>query len=139
MVPMRRLTVAVITALGALACQQERPALAKEATVSMIESSPPFRAPIDPAIVFVDATFRPGPNTRRQVIEIEGIAAKDNGPLGLAGATATATFTWQWTEGPFAGRVFRSKAKFNSSSGAWKIYDDYLKHQLSLAERGEED
>ncbi len=106
---------------------------------SLIERSEAFTMPMDPGIVFTDTTFHPGPNTRRQFLEISGLLVKDDGPFGMAGQTATVVFTWQWTEGPYAHHVFRSKAKLNCSNGTWKVYNDYLTEHVWASERGEED
>ncbi len=105
----------------------------------LIEQSEAFSSPMDPSIVFTDTTFRPGPGMKREFISISALAVKDDGPFGMAGQTATVVFTWQWTEGPYARRVLRSKAKLNSSNGTWKVYDDYLTEHLWATERGEED
>jgi hypothetical protein len=93
---------------------------------------------MDPGIVFVDTTFRPGPNTKREFVRLEGLTAKDDGPFGIAGSTATGAFTWRWTEGPLAGQLLVSKVKFNDNGDGWHVYNDYLKEQLFKAERSAE-
>ncbi len=75
---------------------------------------------------------------KREFLLLKSLTVKQDGPFGMAGATATAAFTWRWTGGPFAGVTFTSKAKLNSGGGPWKLYDDLLKHELWAAERGEE-
>ncbi|MGH8672799.1 MAG: hypothetical protein ACREVG_00660 [Burkholderiales bacterium] len=130
-------TAVLIAALAlGLACVKV-PDLTREDVKRLVAESAAFQGPIDPGIVFIDATFRPGPSTKREIIKLDGIAIKEDGPFGLAGKTATAAFTWRWTGGPFAGRVMRSTAKLNSSGGAWHVYEDLLKQSLYAAERGE--
>jgi hypothetical protein len=122
----------------AASCVKTAP-LTKADTVTLITESAAFRSPIDPGIVFIEATYRPGPNTKREVVRLEGLVVKDDGPGGIAGQTATAAFTWRWNQGPFANRLFRSKARLNNNGSGWRVYDDYLKHQLYAGERGEEE
>jgi hypothetical protein len=131
--------VAVITAslLWLVSCGHKE--ISREQAVDLITTSESFQGPWDPGIVFVDAQVRRGPNTKREILRIEGLTIKEDGPFGVAGATATAAFTWRWNEGPFAQRIFRSKVRFNSATGEkrWKIYEDYLQSELWKAERGE--
>jgi len=131
-------SVCLVVASVVLGCKNAPP-LTRADVRSLIEQSEAFSAPMDPSIVFIDTTFHPGSNTKREFIAISGIAVKDDGPFGMAGQTATVVFTWQWTEGPYAHRVLRSKAKLNCSSGTWKVYADYLTQHLWASERGEED
>ena len=134
-----RIAAVILAAIAALACGGSKHPLTKEQAVEMIQSSEAFLAPIDPGIIFVESTFRPGPNTKRELLRLEGLSAKQYGPFGMAGTSAIGAFTWRWTEGPFAGQVFRSKVKFNDSGDGWKIYNDLLKKELYKAERGEEE
>jgi hypothetical protein len=131
------LTAVAVVMLGA--CRQKH--ITREEAAALIVSSEAFQGPWDPGIVFVEARVLPGPNTRREFVKIEALVIKEDGPFGIAGATATAAFTWRWNEGPFAQRLFRSKARFNSSTGEkhWKVYEDYLQRELWAAERGEEE
>lgn len=133
-----RINVAAIACLlvASAACMKV-PELTHDDVKTLISQSGAFQGPIDPGVIFVDTNFRPGPNTKREIIRLEGVAVKEDGPFGIAGKTATAAFTWRWTEGPFAGRVMRSIAKLNSSGGAWHVYEDLLKQSLYAAERGE--
>lgn len=133
----RRWTLAIVAALSFTAGCQKVPTLTRENARALIESSDAFHEPMDPGVVFIDTNFRPGPNTRREFLRLEGLTVKKDGPFGVAGSTATVAFTWRWTQGPFADRTFRSKARLNSSGGMWKVYDDHLKHELWSAERGE--
>lgn len=124
--------------LSLSACHQK--SITKEQAVVLIESSPAFQGPWSPGVVFLEAHPRPGPNTKRELLRLEGLVSKEDGPFGIAGSTATAAFTWRWNEGPFQGKVFRSKARFNSnSSKGWTVYEDYLRRQLWAAELGEEE
>jgi hypothetical protein len=134
----RAVLSASIVAFAIVGCTRTQP-LTKEAAVALIEESSAFRSPIDPGIVFVDAQYHPGPNTKRELVRLEGLVLKDDGPGGIAGQTATAVFTWRWNEGPFANRLFRSKAKLNNNGSGWRAYNDYLKKQLYAGERGEEE
>jgi hypothetical protein len=131
------LPVFIACALFATRCSKA-PALSQESVRFLIESSQAFRAPVDPGVVFLDSSFRPGPSMKREFLALRGLVVKPDGPFGMAGSTATAAFTWRWNEGPLAGQVFQSKARLNSSGGTWKVYEDYLKHELWTAERGEE-
>ena len=137
---MRSISTVALVAVSLLAlvsCGHKE--IRREEAVDLIKSSEAFRGPWDPGIVFVDAQVRPGPNTKREFVKLEGLMLKEDGPFGIAGATATAAFTWRWNEGPFAQRVFRSKARFNNATGEkrWKVYEDYLRRELWAAERGE--
>jgi hypothetical protein len=124
-------------AVAASACQKP-PALSREEAIDLIQSSPAFQS-VDPGTVFIGGEFRPSGDTKREILRLEGLVIKDDGPFAIAGRTATAAFTWRWTGGPYADRVLRSKAKLNCASGSWKVYDDYLKEQLWRSERGEAD
>jgi len=135
--PSRNSLLLTMAMIGLLACSKA-PELTREHAVDLIRASPAFGEPMDSGIVFVDSTFRPGPNTKREIIGLEGWVVKENGPGGLSGKTITTAFTWRWNEGPFAGRTLRSKAKLVSTGGPWKVYDDLLRTELQHAERGEE-
>ena len=132
------LAVSLFLGVALLAACGDRSRLTREEAVRLIKDAPSFKAPIDPGVVFVDATYRPGPNTRREFLNLEGLVLKKDGPYGIAGSTAAGAFTWRWNEGPFANRVFRSKVRLNNSGSGWKVYDDELKKQLYAAERGED-
>jgi hypothetical protein len=132
------LGIILLTALAsASACAPKTAPMTRKLAVELIENSQAFKGPMDPGITFTDATFHPGPNTKRELLRLTGLMLKEDGPLGLAGSTATAAFTWKWTEGPFAGQVMVSKAKLNNATGTWKVYEEPLKHSLWQAERGE--
>jgi|RhiMetdeSRZDD1v2_1073273.scaffolds.fasta_scaffold06226_18 hypothetical protein len=133
---MRKL-LALFLAAAATACGKP-PELTRETARAAIEASEAFRAPLEAGIVFTDTTFQPSKNARREILEIQALTVKDDGPMGGAGQTATLTFTYRWTEGPLAGHTLRSKARLHSSGSAWKAYDDYLKKELFRTERGED-
>jgi hypothetical protein len=124
--------------LAVCAACRKPPALTQETVRVLVESSAAFQAPIDFGVVFMDSNLRVGQNTKREFLKVESVVVKPDGPFGAAGSTATVVFTWRWNGGPLAGRTFRSQARLNSTSGSWKLYDDYLKHQLSIAEGAEE-
>ena len=129
--------VVVLSLSVFLVCCAKPPELTREEIKTLITDSEAFRSPIDPGIIFVDTHFQPGPDTKREILRVEGGAVKDDGPFGMAGKTATVAFTWRWTEGPFAGGTMRSVAKLNSTGERWHVYEDILKHSLYAAERGE--
>ena len=136
--PCSRLAIAAAILCASLAAGCHKPpVLSREAIRSLIESSAAFKEPS--GVVFIDTTFRPGPNTRRQIVGFQGIEVKQDGPFGIAGQTATVNFTYRWTEGPLSGVVLRSKARMNSSGGDWKVYEDYLRDQLTKSEGGAEE
>ena len=127
----------IVLALASVGCAKP-PELTRQAAQDLIVSSGAFRLPIDPGIVFLDTKYTPGPDTKRELVRLEGITIKPDGPFGMAGATATVVFSWRWNKGPLTGTEFRSKAKLNSTGGAWHIYEDYLEKEFSKVERGSE-
>ncbi len=133
---MRKL-LALFLAAAATACGKP-PEVTRETARAAIEASEAFRAPLEAGIVLTDTTFTPSPNARREILEIQALTVKNDGPMGGAGQTATLTFTYRWTEGPLAGHTLRSKARLHSSGSAWKAYDDYLRKELFRTERGED-
>ena len=128
---------AVLSLSVFLVCCAKPPELTREEIKTVIIESDAFQSPIDPGIIFVDTHFQPGPDTKREILRVEGAVVKDDDPFGMAGKTATVAFTWQWTEGPFAGRTMRCVAKLNSTGERWHVYEDILKNSLYAAERGE--
>ena len=77
-------------------------------------------------------------DTKRRLLRVESVLVKADGPLGMAGSTATVPFVWRWQSGPLAGFDYRSRAKLHCSGGVWKVYNDQLQEQLWKAERNEE-
>ena len=135
---MRRLPALILAAAAAIGCGKP-PELSRETARAAIEGSPAVLAPLEQGIVMTDTTFQPNPNARREFVKIDALTVKDDSPFGAgAGQTATLTFTYRWTAGPFAGHTLSSKARLHSSGGAWKAYDDYLQKELFKTERGEE-
>ena len=104
----------------------------------LIVNSGAFRLPVDSGVIFLETKYTPGPGTKRELIRLEALAIKPDGPFGMAGATATVAFSWRWNSGPLAGTEFHSKAKLNSTGGPWHVYEDYLEKEFSKAERGQE-
>jgi len=129
--------LALTLAAAAIACGKP-PELTREVARTAIEASEAFRTPLESTIVMTDTTFQPNPDARREVVKIDALTVKNDGPFAGAGQTATLTFTYRWTAGPLAGRTLSSKARLHSSGGAWKAYDDYLQKELFKTERGEE-
>ena len=64
---------------------------------------------------------------------------KDDGPGGIAGQTATGSFTWRWTDGWLVGKTFRSRAKLNNNGSGWRVYNDELASALAASESGDSD
>jgi hypothetical protein len=117
---------------------QKAPDLTRDQAKQLIEATAAFTAPMDREFVALETEIRGVNDARREFLRLEGLAVKNDGPFGIAGKTATASFTWRWSSGPFAHRPFRSLAKLNCSSGTWKVYEDHLKHQLRASMTGEE-
>ena len=117
-----------------VACARRHP-LAKEGAAALIEASPSWSQPLESSLN-IDPSFRPTPGTKRELMKIEALALKDDGPWGIAGQTATVSFTWRWVDGYLQAKTFRSRAKLNDSGEGWKVYDDTLRDALAAAERG---
>lgn len=117
---------------------QTQPELTRDQVRTLIADSEGLAEPVNPDIVFVDVQFHPGPATKREILRVEAVSVKPDGPSGVSGYTATAAFTWQWNASPLSGRVFKSTARLHSSGQGWTVYDDYLKDQLWRAEAAEE-
>jgi hypothetical protein len=124
----------VLIAVGA-ACAKHEP-LTKEQAVDLIQSTPAWKQPLEPSL-YVDPSFRPAPSTKREVLRLEGLTIKDDGPGGIAGQTAIGSFTWRWTEGYMQGKTFRSRVRLNNNGSGWRVYDDELGKALAASERGD--
>jgi hypothetical protein len=120
-----------------LACAKKQP-LDKQKAIELIGSSAAWQGPGAPQIQ-LDPSFHASPTTKRELLKLQIVQVKDDGPWGMAGQTATAVFTWRWLEGYATGRVFRTTAKLNNSGDGWKVYDEKLKEALWAAERGDID
>jgi hypothetical protein len=129
------LTLAWVVLLGG--CARPQP-LTKEQTIALIESSPSWSQPLESSLN-VDPSFRASPTTKRELLKLEALTVKDDGPWGIAGQTATGSFTWRWAEGYMQGKTFRSRVKLNNSGDGWKVYHDKLRDALWAAERGDID
>ncbi len=129
---------AAIVVLLAAGCGKT-PELTREAASDLIARSPAFEGPWDPGIRFVESekTVVTG-DTKRRLLRVESVLIRQDGPLGMAGATATVPFVWRWQSGPLAGMDYRSRAKLHCSGGVWKVYNEPLQEQLWKAERGED-
>ena len=88
--------------------------------------------PIDDGRVKEDAGIR------REMLGVDSVVLRPDGPFGMAGATATAVFRWRWNQGPFAGQVFRTSVKLHDGGDGWKVYDDVLERELANAMRGQD-
>lgn len=136
--PRRSRALALLALLLLASACGKTPELTRETARALVEASPSFSAPLDADIVGSDTRLKDNPSMKREIVRIEGIAIKPDGPFGMAGATASAAFTWRWNAGPFAGQVYKAVAKLHSGGDAWKVYDDQLERQLRLSMKGEE-
>ncbi len=92
----------------------------------------PVEADIRKAISYEQGTLQ------GEILRVEALETKADGPFGMAGETATIVFTWRWTAGPLAGGQYRTTAKFHGDGHGWKVYEDQLKRNLRKAVAGEE-
>jgi hypothetical protein len=69
------------------------PALTREQVRALIESSAAFQAPIDPGVVFIDTRLTSASGIKREFLLLNSLTLKEDGPFGMAGSTATASFT----------------------------------------------
>jgi hypothetical protein len=103
----------------------------------MIEASLAFQAPLDEDLKKLDAGFA-DPYVKREMLKVQAVAVKPDGPFGMAGETATVTFVWRWNQGPLAGTQYTTIAKIHGDSDGWKLYEDKLAHNLRVSIAGEE-
>jgi hypothetical protein len=101
----------------------------------MIEASLAFQEPVDEDLKKLVGA---DPNVKREMLKVEALSSKPDGPLGMAGETATVTFTWRWTQGPLGGVIYRSRAKIHGDSQGWKVYEDKLQESLRASVAGED-
>ena len=76
---MRRLP-ALFLAVIAIGCGKP-PELSRETARVAIEASPAFHAPLETGVVFTDTTFQPNPSARREVVKIDAVTVKNDGPF----------------------------------------------------------
>lgn len=68
----------------------------------------------------------------REILRVEALTVKPDGPFGLAGETATVTFSWRWDQGPLIASRYTTVAKNHGDSHGWRLYEDKLKHNLRV-------
>ncbi len=138
--PRWRLALAYVLAaallLGAAGCSKAEP-LSHEKAAGMIEASVAFQLPLDEDLRKLDASFG-DPKVKREFVRVVGLASKPDGPIGMAGETATVTFLWRWSQGPLASHPYTTIAKIHGDSHGWKLYEDVLKRNLRVSIAGEE-
>lgn len=128
----------LVLALSALACR-ETPSLTPAAARALIEAAPAFTEPMaQPSGAMDDGRIKEDSGVRREIVAVDSVVVKPDGPYGMAGATATAVFRWRWNQGPFAGQIFRTSVKLHSGGEGWKVYDDVLERELASAMRGQD-
>jgi len=133
------LALLLTAALAASVGCGKPPELTREAASELIVHAPAFDGPWDPGIRFVESERTAvTADTKRRLVRVESVLVKQDGPMGMAGSTATVPFVWRWQSGPLAGVDYRSKAKLHCSGGVWKVYNEQLQEQLWKAERNEE-
>jgi hypothetical protein len=124
-----------VVLLASAACRTEP--LSHEKAGGMIEASVAFQLPLDEDLRKLDPSFG-DPALKRQFIRVVGLTSKPDGPLGMAGETATVTFTWRWSQGPLASHPYTTVAKIHGDSHGWNLYEDVLKRNLRGSSAGEE-
>jgi hypothetical protein len=120
--------------LCAVSCARA-PALSHEKAKGMIASSAAFLEPVE-AEIRKALSYEQG-TLKREILRVEALTVKPDGPLGMAGETATVVFTWRWTAGPLAAAEYRTTAKFHGDGRGWTVYEDKLKHNLRETLKGE--
>ena len=129
-----RVAWAAVGLLCAVSCSRA-PALSHEKAKGMIEASVAFQEPVE-ADIRKALSYEEG-TLKREILRVEALTVKADGPFGMAGETATIVFTWRWTSGPLARVEYRTTAKFHGDGHGWKVYEDKLKHNLRETLRGE--
>ena len=128
----------LVLALSAVACRKD-PSLTPAAARALIEAAPAFNEPMaSPSSPVDDGRVKEDAGIRREMLGVDSVTLKSDGPFGMAGATATAVFRWRWNQGPFAGQVFRTSVKLHTGGEGWKVYDDVLERELANAMRGQD-
>jgi hypothetical protein len=128
--------LAAVLLLGTAACGKPEP-LSHEKAAGMIEASVAFQLPLDEDLQKRDPSFG-DPKMKREIVRVVGLASKPDGPIGMAGETATVTFMWRWSQGPLASHPYTTIAKIHGDSHGWKLYEDVLKRNLRVSIAGEE-
>jgi hypothetical protein len=110
-----------------VACS-DPPPLDRSKAAGMIEATAAFRAPLDEDLMKLDPRF--AAEAKREIVKIEAVAVKPDGPFGMAGQTAIVSFVWRFDKGPLAGIQHRTIARIHGDSKGWKVYEDTLEHNL---------
>lgn len=121
--------------LCAVSCSRA-PALSHEKAKGMIAASVAFLEPVE-ADVRKALSYEQG-KLRREILRVEALAVKPDGPFGMAGETATVVFTWRWSGGPLARVEYRTTTKFHGDGHGWTVYEDLLKRNLRKSISGED-
>ena len=132
---MRRLFAAL--ALLAVSCA-DPPPIDRAKAKGMIEASLAFQAPLDEDLRKLDPRFGADPYMKRELLRVEALTTRPDGPWGMAGQTATVSFVWRWNQGPLAGVQHRTVAKIHGDSQGWKVYEDKLAYNLRASIAAEE-
>jgi hypothetical protein len=123
--------------LVSAACRKTEP-ITHEKVRGMIEASLVFQAKLDEDVALLDTRLKDNPNMKREVVSIDALTSKPDGPFGMAGETATVVFTWRWNEGPLARTLYRTRAKLHGDGEGWTLYEDTLQKGLRASISGEE-
>ena len=103
--------------------------LSHEKAGKMIEASLAFQAPLDEDLRKLSPQFA-DPYLKRELLKVEAVTVKPDGPFGMAGETATVQFLWRWNQGPLSASQQRTLAKIHGDSHGWTVYEDKLAHNL---------
>lgn len=131
---MKRLSIVVLVLAASLACRKPDP-LTHEKAKAMIEASMAFQEPIEDD---VRKALKYDGELKREILRVQALTTKPDGPLGMAGETATVTFSWRWTSGPLEASRYVTAAKIHGDSHGWTLYEDKLKQNLRATLSGEE-
>jgi hypothetical protein len=127
----------VAATAASVACS-DPPPLDRTRVAGMIEATAAFQAPLDEDLQKLDPRFGADPHMQRTIVKVEAVTVKPDGPFGMAGQTATASFVWRFNRGPLAGIPHRSLARMHGDSSGWKVYEDQLEHNLRASIAGDE-
>jgi len=125
---------ALVTLVGltSSACSDPQP-LDRAKAGGMIEATRAFQAPLDEGLRKLDPRFAAAPSMKRELLDVEALTVKPDGPFGWAGKTATVSFVWRFSRGPLAGVPHRTLAKIHGDARGWKVYEDQLARNLRQA------
>lgn len=132
-----RLGILLALSASLVACS-DPPPLDRAKAAGMIEATAAFQAPLDEDLRKLDPRFGADPYMKREILKVEAVTVKPDGPFGMAGQTATVSFVWRFNQGPLAGVQHRTLAKIHGDSNGWKVYEDKLAHNLRESIAGDE-